>query len=99
MKLLVVLFIIDIFARTNISGKHIGKKQEQFILLHVRSLKKEKKKYSKVNQDISFIRTCQRENLISVFAKLEQKLVRVILDTELQQKHNQKRKLKREAIK
>ena len=66
-------------------------------------------KYSKVNQDINFIKTCRRENLIPTFAKvkiaikinndkLKQKLARVILDTELQQKHNQRRKVKREII-
>ena len=66
-------------------------------------------KYSKVNQDINFIKTCRRENLIPTFAKvkiaikinndkLKQKLARVILDTELQQKHNQRRKVKREGI-
>ena len=66
-------------------------------------------KYSKVNQDINFIKTCRRENLIPTFAKvkiaikinndkLKQKLARVILDTELQQKRNQRRKVKREGI-
>ena len=66
-------------------------------------------KYSKVNQDINFIKTCRRENLIPTFAKvkiaikinndkLKKKLARVILDTELQQKHNQRRKVKREGI-
>ena len=66
-------------------------------------------KYSKVNQDINYIKTCRRENLIPTFAKvkiaikidndkLKQKLARVILDTELQQKHNQRRKVKREGI-
>ena len=108
MKLLVILFIIEIFARINIF-KHIGKKQRQFILRNVRSLEHVKKKYSKVNQDINFIKTCRRENLLPTFAKvkiaikinnnkLKQKLARIILDTELQQKHNQRRKLKREVI-
>ena len=66
-------------------------------------------KYSKVNQDINFIKTCRRENLIPTFAKvkiaikinndkLKQKLARVILDTELQQKHNERRIVKREGI-
>ena len=66
-------------------------------------------KYSKVNQDINFIKTCRRENLIPTFAKvkiaikinndkLKKKLARVILDTKLQQKHNQRRKVKREGI-
>ena len=101
LKLLVILFIIKIFARINIF-KPIGKKHGQFILSNVRSLEHVKKEYSKVNQDINFIKTCRRENLIPPFAKvkiaikinnnkLKQKLTRIILDTELQQKHNQRR--------
>ena len=101
MKLLVILFIIKIFARINIF-KPIGEKHGQFILSNVRSLEHVKKEYSKVNQDINFIKTCRRENLIPPFAKvkvaikinnnkLKQKLTRIILDTELQQKHNQRR--------
>ena len=109
MKFLVILIIIKIFAQINIF-KHIGEKNGQYILRNVRSLEHIKKKYSKVNQDIRFIKTCRRENLIPTFAKvkiafkinnskLKQKLARIKLDTKLQQKHKQRRKLKREVIK
>ena len=70
MKVLVILFIIKIFAQINIL-KHIGKKHGQFILRNVRSREHVKKKYSKVNQDINFIKTCRRENLIPTFEKVK----------------------------
>ena len=69
MKLLVILFIFKIFALINIF-KHIGKKHGEFILRNVRSLERVKKKYSKVNQDTNFIKTCRRENSIPTFAKV-----------------------------
>ena len=86
------------------------KKHGQFILRNVRSLEHVKKKYSKVNQDINFIKACRKENLTPAFAKvkmaikiisskLKQKLVRIIVDYELQQKYDQSRKLKHQAIK
>ena len=38
---------------------------------NVRSWEHVKKKYSKVNQDINFIKTCRRENLIPTFEKVK----------------------------
>ena len=58
----------------------------------------------KVQADIKFIKTCKSERLIRTFAnfklaiknakhKLKSKIARLILETELQSKHNQKKKI------
>ena len=51
--------------------KNIEKKHGQFILRNVKSLEHVKKKYSKVNQDINFIKACRRENLTPAFTKVK----------------------------
>ena len=60
-------------------------------------------------EDISYIKVCKKENLLPTFAKirlsinnnnkLRKKLTRTIMEAELQNKHVEKRKLKREIIK
>ena len=63
----------------------------------------------KLQEDIEFIKTCKRENLIPTSAnvklatktgitKLKKKIVRLIFETELQNKHFEKRKLKKYFI-
>ena len=64
----------------------------------------------KINAAIKFIKSCKKENLIPTFAKvnvsiksgsykLKRKIARLIMNTELQNKHIQKQKLKKEIKK
>ena len=61
----------------------------------------------KTEADIHFIKTCKRENIIPTFAKvklsikhgskkLHSKIARLVMETELQAKHQTKKKIKRE---
>ena len=74
---------------------------------NVRSLEKVKREYFKISKDINFIKTCKKD--LPIFAKvkqaiksgnkkIQQKIARIIMSTELQQKDHEKRKLKREII-
>ena len=69
-KLLVLLFIIKLYARNNIF-KRIKKKRGQDILSQVRSLENLKTRYMKVQTDIKFIKVCKQENLIPTFANVK----------------------------
>ena len=64
-------------------------------------------KYMKMNTDIKFIKPWKKENLIPTIAKvnvsvksrsykLKRKITRLVMNTELKNKHIQKRKLKKE---
>ena len=108
MMLLILLLAIKLLARLNIF-KYIEKKHERLVLENVRSLEKIKRKWFKISEDINFIQTCKKEDLLPTFAKvklviksgnkrIQQKIARIIMNTELQQKHREKRKLKREII-
>ena len=68
LKLLVILFIIKLYARINIY-KHIGKKHGQDIKI-VRLYEKLKSKYAKLKVDIDFIKGCKGEAIILTFAKV-----------------------------
>ena len=106
LKLLVILFIIKLYARNNVF-KHIKKKHGQDIIRIVRSLKNLKTKYVKVVADIKFIKSCKNENIIPTFAKvnlslkhgnykLQLRIARIAMETELQNKHREKSKLQKE---
>ena len=69
-KLLVLLFIIKLYARNNIF-KRIKKKRGKDILSQVRSLENLKTRYMKVQTDIKFIKVCKQENLILTFANVK----------------------------
>ena len=98
-KLLVILFIIKSYARYDIF-KFI-KKHGQNVITVVRSLEQMQTKYMKFIADIKFIRSCKKENLILTFVKvnvsiksgsykLKRKIARLVMNTELQNKHIQK---------
>ena len=64
-----------------------------------------KTKITKLKEDIKFVKPCKQENLIPTFAnvklaiktgktKLKKKIARLILETKLQNKYFEKRKLK-----
>ena len=106
MTLLILLFPIILIARLN-TFKYIEKKHGRLVLENVRSLEKIKRKWFKISEDINFIKTCIKEDLLPTFAKvkltvksgnkkIQQKVAKIIMNTELQQKHREKRKLKRE---
>ena len=99
--LLTLLFAIKLLARLNIS-KYIEKKYGDLALENVRSLKNIKHNWFKISKDINFIKTYKKEDLLPTFAKVkltiksgnkkiqQQKMARIIMNTELQQKHHEK---------
>ena len=85
---------------------HIKKKHGQELIRTARKLEDLVNKYTKVQLDINFIKTCKKENLIPTFAKvniaikhgtqkLKTKIARAVMETEIQNKHIQKRKIKK----
>ena len=105
-KLLVLLFVIKLYAHNNIF-KRIKKKHGQDILYIVRSLENLKTKYMKVQADIKLIKSCKQENLIPTFAniklslkfnnnKLKKRVARIVMETEIQNEHHEKKSSKKE---
>ena len=105
-KLLVILFVIKLYARKDIF-KYVKKKHGQDIITVIRSLEKTQRKFMKVSADIKYIKTCKKERLTPTFAKvnislknasfkLKWKIATLIMETEMQNKHSEKRKLKKE---
>ena len=93
LKLLVILFIIKLYARNNVF-KYIKKKHGQEIIRIVRSFENLKTKYVKVAVDIKSIKPCKNENIIPTFAKvnlslkhgnykLQLKIARIVMETQL----------------
>ena len=68
-KLLLLLFVIKLYARNNIL-KRIKKKHGQDILSHVRLLENLKTKSMENEADIKFIKLCKQENLIKLKYKV-----------------------------
>ena len=108
-KLLIVLFLIKLYARNDIF-KRIKKKHGQDVITVIRSLEKLQIKYGKVVADIKYIKTCKKGSLILTFAKvnisiknathkLTQKISLFVMNIELENKHSEKRKLKKEIKK
>ena len=104
LKLLVILFVIKPYARINIF-RLIRRKHGQEVLKHVRTLEDNKSRLIKIEADISFIKACTAEQLIPTFAKVElsiksanrkfqYKMARLVMEAELKDKHNSKKKLK-----
>ena len=105
-QLLVLLFIIKLYARSNIF-KYVKKKHGQDTLIVTRTLEDLKTRLMKTEADIHFIKTCKRENIIPTCAKvklsikhgnkkLHSKIARLVMETELQAKHHTKKKIKTE---
>ena len=103
-QLLVLSFIFKLLSRkklfNNIREKHGNETARQ-----CRQLEKSSTKQSKVKLDIDFLLTCKKENLIPAFAKpklsvpceskLQAKIAKLIIETELKNKHELKKSLKR----
>ena len=67
--LLVILFIIKLYARNN-TFKYIKEKHGQDVIKIVRSYESLKTKYMKVKPDMEFVKSCKKENLKPTFAKV-----------------------------
>ena len=103
-KLLVILFTIKLYSRKNIF-KHIKKKHGQNLIKVVRDFEQKKTKFEKLDADIAFIKLSKKEQLIPTFVKVNvsirngtyrnRKTARLVMETELQNKHREKRKLRK----
>ena len=69
-RLLVILFVIKLYVQTDIF-KRIKKKHGQSVLNVVMKLKNIKTSIIKLQEDIKFIKSCKRENLILTFANVK----------------------------
>ena len=82
-KLLIVLFVIELYTRINIFRLIRGKHRQE-VLKHIRSLEENKSNLMKIEADeenksslmkieadISFIKACKAEQLIPTFAKVK----------------------------
>ena len=105
-KLLVTLFIIKLYTRDNVF-KHIKKKHEHNLIKAVRDFEQKKAKFEKLVADIAFIKFCKKEQLIPSFAKVnvcirngtdkvKRKIAPLVMETELKNKHREKRKLRKD---
>ena len=103
--LLVVLVAIKLYARINILNV-IKKKHGQEMLKIIRNLEELNRK---IKLDIDFIIKCKREGLITTFAtvklatrhgtrRLRTNIARKIMESELQHKHIEKRKIKQKIL-
>ena len=89
--------------------KHIKKKLGQDILSMVRSLETLKTKYMEIQSDIKFTKSYKVDRLIPTFTninlsiksnsyKLKQRIVRIAMKKEMQNKHYEKKKFKKEIF-
>ena len=100
---------MKLYARNDIF-KRIKKKRGQDVITVIRSLEKLQTKYGKVVANINYIKTCKKERLIPTLAKvnisiknathkLRRKISSLFMNTELENKHSENRKLKKEIKK
>ena len=101
-----ILFIIKLYVRNNIF-KHVKKKHEHDLIKVVTDFEQKKTKLQKLVADIAFIKLCKKEQFIPLFAKvnvsiqndtykLKRKIARLVMETVLQNKHREKRKLRKD---
>ena len=104
MSLLVIIFIIKLLAQN--CFKIIRGKYGQNTLKNARKWEKLTLRLEKINCDLKFLLQCRRENIIPKFAKpklniyasyrLKQKIAKTIIDAEITNKHQQKKKARTE---
>ena len=98
------MFVIKLCARINIF-RNIREKHGKEVIKHIRSLKDNKSRLMKIEADISFNKACKAKQLIPMFAKvklsiksvnrkLQYKMAKLVIQTELKDKHRWKSKLK-----
>ena len=101
-----ILFIIKLYARNNIL-KHIKNKSGYNLIKVVRDFEQKKTKFKILVANIAFIKLCKKAQLIPTFAnvnasirnrkyRLKRKVSRLVMQTELQNKHREKRKLRKD---
>ena len=105
MKLLVILFLLKLYARINIF-RLIEEKYGQKEIKLVRVIQKQRSRIAKIECDIKYLLLCKRNNLTPFFARpkfsirisyhLRNKIGRQILEAEIKNKHRKKRTLKRQ---
>ena len=105
-QFLVILFIIKLNAQANVL-QNINKKHGQDKIRVVGKLEDLINKYRKEQLDVNSIMTCKREDLIPTFTKatvsieygtqkLKMKIARAVMETEMEDKHDQKRKIQKQ---
>ena len=98
--------IIKLYARVNIS-RYIKKKHGQDMLRVARKIEDLTNKPTKIQLNINFTKISKREDIIRTSAnvnvalkygtqKLKMKIACAIMETEMQNKHDQKRKIKKQ---
>ena len=96
--------MVKLRARINIFRSIRGKHRKE-VIKHIRSLEDNKSRLMKIEADISFIKACKTKQLIPIFVKvklsiksvnrkLQYKMVKLVTQTELKDKHCSKSKLK-----
>ena len=107
LKLLVILYIIKFYSRNKIF-KRVQKKHEQDIISIVKTYERLKRqKYMKTQADIKFIKRGKLENLMPTFPKvnlsikagsykLKSRIARNVMESEMQSKHREKKKLRQD---
>ena len=101
-----ILFIIKLHAQNNIF-RHIKKKHGHDLIKAVRDFEQKKTKFEKLVANIVLIKLCKEEQLIPTFTKvnvsiqngtykLKRKIACLVIETELQNKHGEKRKLQKD---
>ena len=91
-KLLFIIFFIKLYVSISIY-KFIQEKHGQDIIKNMRFHEKLKTKLTKLITDIVYIKSCKKEGGY----KLKKKVAKLVMDTELQDKHYQIRKMRRET--
>ena len=105
--LLVLIFLIKLFARAKLFSI-IREKYGQDILRAVRAYERLLKRHEKLQCDLKFLLKCKKERLcpnfatpnlsIKVNAKVKRKICRIILETEINNKHNIRKTLRKQMV-
>jgi hypothetical protein len=106
--LLVFTFILKLLARTNLFT-NIREKHGLSTLHAVRNYERLLKREAKIQLDLKFLLTCKKEGLSPTFArpklsikettKLRNKITKIIIETEIANKHQTKKKIKDDLLK
>ena len=104
-SLLVFIFCIKLYARIN-THCYILEKYGQEILNISRKIEKLTIKLEKIKHDLKFLVICKKEKLIPTFArpklsihverKIKVKIAKIIIETEMKNKHRKKNELRTE---
>ena len=105
-QLLVLSFIIKLLSRINIFNNIREKHGNETVRL-CRQLEKSITKRAKIKLDLDFLLKCKKENLIPTFAKpklsipsdkkLQSKIAKLLIKTELKNKHEINKKLRKKV--